>query len=99
MDLNIKYRLINLYRLFNPSGGISQKDYFINQIRLIKLALHELGGREPLILGDFNLDENKKYNIDYFHKLQKTSIDVIYIRQLEIKIAMTSFGYDTIKFQ
>ena len=27
LDLNIKYRLINLYRLFNPLGGISQKDY------------------------------------------------------------------------
>ena len=26
------------------------------------------GGREPLILGHFNLDENKKYNIDYSHK-------------------------------
>ena len=29
--------------------------------------------------------------------MHKTTIDVISIRQFEIKITMTSFGYDTIK--
>ena len=31
-------------------------------------SLKNLGGRELLILGDFNLDENKKYHQDYSHR-------------------------------
>ena len=30
IELSRKYRLINLYRVFNPQNGISQKNYFIS---------------------------------------------------------------------
>ena len=30
VEMGAKYRLINLYRIFNPLNGVSQKDYLIN---------------------------------------------------------------------
>ena len=37
------------------------------------------------------------YKANEVNQLQKTTIDVISIRQIEIKITMTSLVYDTIK--
>ena len=63
LDINMKskYRLINLYRSFNPTDGCSQRDFFVNQLQMIKPALVRSEDQIPIVLGDFNLDENKKY--------------------------------------
>ena len=41
VDLKLKsvHRIINVYRVFNPTGQVSQRQYFTNQLRLIKNAL------------------------------------------------------------
>ena len=66
LDINMKskYRLINLYRSFNPTDGRSQRDFFVNQLLMIKAALVRSEDRIPIVLGDFNLDENNM-KIDY----------------------------------
>ena len=68
IELSSKYRLINLYRVFNPQNGISQKNYFISQLNKIKIAIENKGNHKLILLGDFNLDEMKKYQDDYSHK-------------------------------
>ena len=47
MDIELKksFRLINLYRSFNPTNGLSAKNNFINQLRLIENASSNLNGR------------------------------------------------------
>ena len=52
-----KYRLINLYRSFNPMDGRYQRDFFVNQLLMIKVALVRSEDRIPIVLGDFSLDE------------------------------------------
>ena len=32
IKMKSKYRLINLYRSFNPTDGSSQRDFFVNQL-------------------------------------------------------------------
>ena len=70
LDINMesKYRLINIYRSFNPTDGSSQRDFFINQLLMIKAALERSNERIPIVVGDFNLDENKKFKNDYAYK-------------------------------
>ena len=61
-------RIIAIYRIFNPPGNISQHDYFTTQLQLIKTAIMQKGNKRVVILGDFNLNEVMKYNVDYSHK-------------------------------
>ena len=65
-DLN--YRIINVYRSFNPPNGITQKVAFAQQLNLIKTAVSNSKDREIIILGDFNLDEIKHNATDYARK-------------------------------
>ena len=65
LDLNSKFRLINVYRLFNPPENRTQRDHFSYQLTLIKNALLEDTARQPIIVGDFNLNDALKYQIDY----------------------------------
>ena len=51
----------NLYRIFNQATGITQKEYFTEQLRLFKAAVEQVGQKNIIIKGDFNLDENQKY--------------------------------------
>ena len=60
-----KYRIINIYRSFNPQNGKSAKENFCYQLSLIKMA----SNLNTVILGDFNLDCNKQFDIDYAHRL------------------------------
>ena len=71
VDIKLKhnYRIINVYRSFNPPGGITQRAMFSKQLQLIKTAIEENQSVRPIVLGDFNLDENKKYLNDYSHRL------------------------------
>ena len=62
------YRIINVYRNFSPPNNQSQKDHFAAQLLVIKNALRELNGINPILIGDFNLDEKKKYSTDYRNK-------------------------------
>ena len=62
------YRIINVYRNFAPPDNQSQKDHFAAQLLVIKNALRELNGINPILIGDFNLDEKKKYSTDYRNK-------------------------------
>ena len=50
---NIKKRLINIYRSFNPPN-VTAKDLFITQCDLIKTAFTN----DTIVMGDFNLDYN-----------------------------------------
>ena len=69
VDLEKKYQIINLYRLFNTTNGRSQRDFFTAQLSLIRKALEQIGNRYPIVLEDFNLDENQKYNAEYWYKV------------------------------
>ena len=42
--------------------------YFKNQIQQLKLANANLGDRKPIIIGHFNLNEERKYDHEYSHK-------------------------------
>ena len=65
LDLTKKYRLINLYRLFNPPNNVGQVEHFANQINIIKNTIVEDPTRRVIVVGDFNLDDAKKYCVDY----------------------------------
>ena len=54
-------RIINIYRSFNPQGGVNARQKFIYQLEVIKNAMIE----KCLLLGDFNLDYNKIYDVNY----------------------------------
>ena len=60
-----KHRIINIYRSFNPQSTSSQKQFFEAQLLLIQTNITS----NTIILGDFNLDQNKIYNPNYSHKL------------------------------
>ena len=54
-------RLITIYRPFNPPDGSHPKDFFNGQLNLIKSAMTS----NTILLGDFNLDWNKKNSQNY----------------------------------
>ena len=56
-------RLINIYRTFAPQEGISPRDKFKMQLRLIKNALTN----NTIVMGDFNLDYKKNFVVNYAH--------------------------------
>ena len=51
---NISRRIVNIYRSFNPPG-LTAKDLFIRQCRLVRTAFKS----GTIFLGDFNLDYKK----------------------------------------
>ncbi len=81
--LKHKYRIINVYRSFNPPGGETQRQMFTRQLDLIQIAAVEDPEYKSIILGDFNLDDNKKYMNSYSHKL--------YFEELNEKIENKGF--------
>ena len=70
IDINagFKYRIINVYRQFNPPNNQNQSEHFAAQLHIIKNSLENLNGRNPIILGDFNLDDKKRYCTSYRNK-------------------------------
>ena len=48
VDLKRKYRIMNLYRVFNPTDGRSQRQFFSDQLSHIKAALGTKDGRQPI---------------------------------------------------
>ena len=63
IDLNgsNKYRIVNLYRSFNPPNNASQLSFFKSQLTVLESALTTSKNCKIIIAGDFNLDENKRY--------------------------------------
>ena len=60
-----KCRIINIYRSFNPMNGNSPRNNFIQQLVKIKSAFVP----NTILLGDFNLDYSKQYDVNYAHRL------------------------------
>ena len=58
-------RIITLYRTFNPQSTNSPRENFKNQLNVISNATTN----STILLGDFNLDENKRYIVDYKNRL------------------------------
>ena len=58
------FRLINMYRTFNPPNNITPKDFFYLQMAQIKAAYTV----NTILLGDFNLDWTKKGDEAYSNK-------------------------------
>ena len=63
-DNKSTYRLINIYRSFNPQGGISAVDLFKHQLDLINLACNS----RTIIIGDINLDFSKINDVNYTNR-------------------------------
>ena len=59
-----KTRLINLYRPFNPLNNLNQIQFFEKQLDIIKSNFTS----STIVVGDFNLDQNKLFDISYSHK-------------------------------
>ena len=64
----IKYRVINLYRSFNPQNNVTPQDFFETQLEIISEAVSTSNGRRIILAGDFNLDDSKRFANDYRHK-------------------------------
>ena len=54
LNLTKKYRPINIYMVFNPPDGRSQRQFFEDQLEVIKNAFERKDQRCPIIIGDFN---------------------------------------------
>ena len=60
-----QFRLVNLYRVFNPQNGRSPFVNFETQLQKINEAIINDQTRKIIIMGDFNLDDSKKFNVNY----------------------------------
>ena len=78
VDMVSKYRLINIYRSFNPPNGVTQKNAFDGQLSVIKTSLTNCPNRSPIIMGNFNLDMRKKNLNDYSFKNYFKSLDTAF---------------------
>ena len=77
LELTEKYRIVDLHRCFNPTNGLNQVQFFINQLCILEHSALNLNGRRLIVVGDFNLDDQFKYNVEYgrqglFNKLNET---------------------------
>ena len=66
IDLNdpIKTRIINMYRTFSPQTNQTQLEFFETQIAMLGSVVTN----NTILLGDFNLDHRKRFDINYSHK-------------------------------
>ena len=53
VDSHSKYRILNLYRQFNPPNNLTQISHFTEQLNLIRIASSNLKGRKLIIARDF----------------------------------------------
>ena len=67
VDVKLKslVRIIGVYRVFSPPGEVSQHAFFTAQIQLIKQACDQARNMKIGVLGDFNLNEDKKFCDEY----------------------------------
>ena len=55
----IEYRIINLYRSFNPPLNLTPRQFFEQQLDIIRNSINSKGNRVLILAGDFNLDDSK----------------------------------------
>ena len=60
--LNVKIRIINVYRSFRPPNGMTPDAFFVEQLGIMKRALCST----CYIMGDFNLDANMNHRSNCF---------------------------------
>ena len=78
-----KKRIINIYRSFNPTGETA-KDLFTKQLNVIKNAFNT----NTVIMGDFNIDFKKKFDVNYQRKDYFELFDIYYLPvryQMDVK--------------
>ena len=61
VEISPPVRIITIYRTFNPQGGNTPRENFREQLNIINNATTA----STILLGDFNLDENKRHLVDY----------------------------------
>ena len=63
LDVEAKpsFRLIAIYRTFHPQDGVAPRENFRKQLELINTAIDP----NTIIIGDMNLDERKRFRVDY----------------------------------
>ena len=61
VEISPPVRIITIYRTFNPQGGHTPRENFREQLNIINNATTA----STILLGDFNLDENKRHLADY----------------------------------
>jgi hypothetical protein len=69
----IRFRIINIYICFNPLNNVNARDFFNQQLNLIRTAYTE----NTFVLGDFSLDWGKKGNNSYHFKRYFDDLDVV----------------------
>ena len=86
IDLDVKIRLINIYRVFNPVNGMPEIEFFKNQMRIVNNAISSNNNRQIIFNGDVNLDYLKINAFDYprqnFFTVMNESIDPFNLIQL-----------------
>ena len=86
VDCLEKLRIINVYCQFNPPHNFTQIDHFSQQLVTIHNSITSSNNRKIIIMGDFNLDENKRHSVDYRYKnlfeLQNETFDDLNLIQL-----------------
>ena len=65
VELDVKLRIINIYRSFRPPNGMSPDVFFTEQLGIMQNALCS----SCYIMGDFNLDANMNHRLDYNRKV------------------------------
>jgi hypothetical protein len=63
LTLDSDIRIINLYRSFRPPDNLSPSVFFSNQLEIIRTSINQ----NTILMGDFNLDAEMQYRIDYPH--------------------------------
>ena len=64
IKLEIELRVITIYRSFRPPDNLSQSAFFTKQLNIVK----DSNVPNMVVLGDFNLDAEMQYRIDYPHR-------------------------------
>ena len=80
VDINLekKFRIINLYRVFNPVNGMTQREFFTNQMRVVRNAFVQNNNNNIILTGDFNLDYSKVFSIEYpLYNMSQTLIQAL----------------------
>ena len=58
-------RIISIYRTFKPQDNSSPRENFRNQLNVINAATTN----STILLGDFNLDDHRRFQVDYAQRM------------------------------
>ena len=77
--LNVKIRIINVYRTFRPSNGMNPIQFFVEQLHIIRNALCA----NCYVMGDFNLDAKMNHRLEYYCSNDKrTRINILNLKKI-----------------